>query len=131
MDMKKMKISVFSGLVAAVIQLPQTYALTNKILPLETFRNGCPTLTGKMIHLIVFFIITYLSMKRSDMSDKEILHNSIFSATIYYLTFSKDLILLIDNALKLNLMTNGCVNNKGLMIQTCLYVLCLYGIMFL
>ena len=126
-----MKISVLSGLVAVIIQLPLTYTLTNKILPLETFRNGCPTLTGKMIHLIVFFIVTYLSMKQSNMSEKEILHNSIFSATIYNFIFSKNLILLVDNTLKLNLITNGCVNSKGLIVQTCLYILCLYGIMFL
>ena len=131
MDIKKLKISIFSGLMAAIIQMPQTFALTNKILPFETFRNGCSTIEGKLFHLLVFFAVTYLSMKKSNLGEKEILNNTIFSTMIYYFIFSSDLILLLGKMLKLNLVSNGCVNLMGMTIQMCLYILSLYGIMFL
>lgn len=131
MDMKKMKISVFSGLIAMVIQLPQMFTLTNKILPFETIRNGCPTVEGKLFHLLVFTIITYLSMKQSKLDEKEILNNTIFSSMIHYFIFSNDLILFINKIFKLNLVNTGCVNLTGMLVQVCLYILCLYGIMFL
>lgn len=131
MDYNKMKISIMSGLIAAVINLPQVYGITNKILPFDTIRNGCPTMEGKLVHLCVFFLITYLSMKRSKLDDKEILNNSIFSAVIFYFVFSNDLVGVIGKALKLNLTSNGCVNLHGLIVQVVLYVLALYGVMFL
>jgi hypothetical protein len=127
---QKIKISVVSGLIAAVINLPQVYGITNKLLPFDTLKNGCPTSEGRLAHLLVFVLITYLSMKQSKLDEKEIWHNSIFSAVILYFIFSNDIVSIIGKVFGVKLVNNGCVNIYGISVQVVLYILALYGVMF-
>lgn len=59
---KKLLISVFSGVLFAVLSLPLMYHITNVIFNHNTIENGCPTITGIFIHSIIFIVIVFVSM---------------------------------------------------------------------
>lgn len=128
---QKLSISLYSGALAGALNLPSVYKLTNKVLPFNTINeNSCPTNEGFLTHMVVFFVVTYLTMGGSNMSNNEKLKNTVYSTLIYYFAFSNKLVSVVQDVLGLELITNGCVNYLGLAVQLIIYVGCLYGVMF-
>ena len=61
---KKINISLFSASLFLIINLPQTYILTDSLLPFKTFNRdkNCPTYYGMLFHTLVFALLSYASM---------------------------------------------------------------------
>jgi hypothetical protein len=58
----KLKISIFSAVIFLIIASPTMYTLTSSLFGQAIATNGCPTLTGLVLHAVVFGIIIYASM---------------------------------------------------------------------
>jgi len=64
-ESKKWMISLLSAFVFMVIASPQMYQLTGALfskLNLVIEKNGCPNLTGLLLHTVVFAVIIRLLM---------------------------------------------------------------------
>lgn len=128
-NVQKLRISLLSGATALAVSLPQVYNITNKAV--STFENGCPTAKGLLLHTLVFFVITYLTMMGSGLSNREKIKYSLYSALIYYFIFSNPLVNVLESVTGLELTNGGCANTSGMAVQTVLYIASLYGVMFL
>ncbi len=60
---KKLRISVFAGILFFLIANPATFKLMSSILGNWVANAGCPTTAGLILHTIVFIIVTRLSME--------------------------------------------------------------------
>ena len=60
----KLIISVFSAIIYVIVNLPQTYKFISNLTSLNLYNisTNCPTNLGLLVHTIIFFVITYLSM---------------------------------------------------------------------
>jgi len=60
---KKLRISIFAGILFLLISSPQVYKLTSQVLG-NWIANGagCPNPHGLLLHTIVFILVTRLSM---------------------------------------------------------------------
>jgi hypothetical protein len=128
---KKIQISIFSGLIYFIVNLPETYKLTNKILNSYT-DNNCPTLIGSILHTCIFFIITYLSMYKSTKDNGIKLKHTVYGTLIYYFVSSPALYnishILFGNTISDN---NGCPTLLGILLHDIIYIIILIGIMYL
>lgn len=59
---KKALISVFSALIFFIVASPWMYGVTSSILGSTIAVNGCPSLTGLILHTVVFGIIVFATM---------------------------------------------------------------------
>lgn len=61
----KWKISLFSALIFILVTNPYTYGITNYLFGKflgPTSVNGCPTITGLILHTIVYTLLVRYSM---------------------------------------------------------------------
>ncbi len=60
---EKISATIQAILVFLIVSLPSTYQLTNGILGGKLAEpSGCPTMTGLLVHALVFGIIVYILM---------------------------------------------------------------------
>ena len=85
---KKVNISLFSSLLFFVINLPQTYILTNSLLPFKTFNidSNCPTYYGMLFHTLVFAILSYISMGKNKNSHLKLKYTFYGSLIFFFLS---------------------------------------------
>tara|TARA_B110000208_G_C11777134_1_gene432467 strand:+ start:34 stop:444 length:411 start_codon:yes stop_codon:yes gene_type:complete len=129
---KKVLISIKSAILFLLVNLPNTFKLTSKLLKLNLYNKYCVTNLGLIIHTLVFFSLTYLSMSKSKINKLIKLKHSIYGTLIYYL-LSSPAIYYISYLLFGNIVSNinGCYTINGLLIHSVLYCLSLIGIMYL
>ena len=60
---QKLAISLSSAVPFVLVSLPQTYGITNMFLNTFTKSTNCPTALGILLHTLVFFLISYYSMR--------------------------------------------------------------------
>ena len=129
---QKISISAGSAFLFVLVNLPQTYKLTNSILPIQTYSQDCPTDRGLLIHTLVFFILSYLSMgnnnKRVSNSDKT--KHSLYGALIFYF-FSSPTVYAVSTNSNPEFANDGCPTTKGLFLHSFLYFLALVFVMYL
>ena len=87
---KKLSISIGSALLFLVINLPKTYKFTSNILSLELYNEKCPTNMGLVIHTILFFVVTYLSMSKSYIKYGIKLKHTLYGSLLFYLIIRID-----------------------------------------
>ena len=129
----KLSISVFSAVLFLVVNLPQTYQLTNKIIPGTVLSNGCPTALGLLVHALVFFGVSFLSMGRSDKIETGVkLKHSLYGTLIFFFlsnpVFYKLMGSMFGNGIS---DTLGCPTFLGILISSILYCTSLVGVMYL
>ena len=62
---QKWKIALFSAVIFLIIASPFMYRLTSRlfgVLGVQTAEDGCPALSGLLLHAAVFLLITRYSM---------------------------------------------------------------------
>lgn len=87
----KIFISLLSAAVFVVVNLPQTYKLTDKVLPFDTWSESdkSPTDLGRVAHTLVFFSLTLLSMLKSDQDMMVKVKHSLYATLIFFAMSSK------------------------------------------
>ena len=129
----KLGISVFSAVLFMVVNLPQTYQLTNKIIPGTILSNGCPTALGLLIHALVFFVVSFLSMGTSDKIETGVkLKHSLYGTLIFFFLSNPVTYKLMGKVFGTNISdTSGCPTFLGILISSILYCASLVGVMYL
>lgn len=133
---QKLAISIGSGVLFTLINLPQTYKLTNGILPLDLYNNNtnCPTSIGLLVHAIVFAVLTFLSMGHDNSYENTgfKLKNTIYATLIFFLISSPTVFSLVGSVLG-NWVAdaNGCPTTMGVLLHSVVYSLALFGVMYL
>ena len=126
---KKFWISFNSAILFTIVSLPKTYHLTQKITNLKLFDNNCPTYIGRILHAVVFFLISYITMGSSRINNLIKIKHSLYGTLIYYFISSPELYNLTSLILK-NVATS-CPNTSDIYLHAIVYCLALIGVMYL
>jgi len=144
---QKVLASFASAAIFVIVSHPETYKLTDSLVNTiggrSVFNNmsRCPTIMGSFIHMIIFFILTYVAMTirqqfKKDEDDrlprKLALKYTFYSTLIWFLVANPQTFKLV-NSLTGNLVANagGCPNNTGVMVHSIVYFALLVGVMYL
>lgn len=130
---QKLGISAFSGLLFAIVNHPSTYAATTKYLSSSiTDLAGCPTSKGLLIHTLVFFVITLLTMGRPRDIDLLKVKYSIYGALIFF-AISSPAVYSLTSELTGGLTADerGCPTVTGVALHALVYTAALLGVMYL
>ena len=121
---QKLSISVYSGIMLLVINSPYAYSFTKM-----NDGNNCPNITGRLLHMMLFLVLTFLTMPKLKEDTLLKVKRSVYGALIGFFIFSPELCMFIGKYV--NTMNNNCLNNNGMMLHTLLYILSLVGVMYL
>ena len=127
---KKLSISIGSAILFLIVNLKETHKLTSKLtnLNLYNFDTNCRTNLGILIHLLLFFGITYLSMSNPNISTGVKLKHSIYGTLIFYLISSPTFYSITNKILN---KENDCINNTNVAVHSVIYCIALIGVMYL
>lgn len=130
----KLRISLGSALVFLAINLPQTYSLTNSILPLNLVNTatGCPTSIGLLVHALVFFVLSFLTMGNPYENTGVKIKHSLYGSLIFFFLSSPAFFSLVNALLGPQFASaNGCPTLLGVFFSAIIYCLSLVGVMYL
>lgn len=125
----KLYISIFSAFLFALVSSPYTYKLTNNVV--NTYSNNCPTYNGILLHTLVFFILTFLSMWRSNESNELKLKFSIYGTLIFFFIASPAMFGLTGSIFGDSIAHQGCPTMWGVLLHALVYCIALFGVMYL
>lgn len=131
---EKLTISVVSAILAITVNLPQTYEFTSRLTSLNLYDTikKCPTNLGILVHTLVFFVLTYLSMWNSSQSIGLKLKYSLYGTLIFYLISSPVFFSFISSLFGNNVAnSNGCPTTTGVLISGVIYCIVLVCFMYL
>lgn len=131
---EKLIISVFSAALFILVTLPATYKLTTSLTTLNLYNQGtnCPTNLGLLLHTLVFFVLTYLSMWNAPHSSGLKLKFSIYGTLIFYLISSPAMFSFMNSILGDRVASStGCPTITGILIHSFVYCMVLIGVMYL
>jgi len=131
---QKLLISLKSATLFAIINYTGTFQLTDKWLPFDTFNpvTNCPTMTGQIIHTLVFFLITYLSMGNPQVNIPTKLKNSLYGTLIFFLLSSPAIYTLTSSLFGTWIgSSSGCPTLSGILLHSLVYCLVLVAVMYL
>lgn len=131
---EKLIISVFSAVLFALVNLSQTYNLTRKITGINTYDSvtGCPTGSGLLLHTVVFFILTFLSMWNSPVSNGLKVKFSLYGTLIFYFLASPTMFALTGYIFGPRIAnSHGCPTTLGVLLHAVVYCAALTGVMYL
>ena len=130
--MGKFTISAGSAVTFALVNLPQTYKLTDKLLPLNLYQNGCPTPLGLVVHTLVFFGLSYLTMAGTKAPEGLKVKHSLYGALIFFFLSSPTVFSLTRTLLNKGIASvAGCPTNMGVVLHAAVYCAVLVGVMYL
>ncbi|ARF10059.1 hypothetical protein Indivirus_11_3 [Indivirus ILV1] len=131
---QKLIISICSAALFILVTLPQTYKLTSSLTSLNLYNpdTECPTNLGLILHTLVFFVLTYLSMWNAPHSAGLKLKFSIYGTLIFYLISSPAMFSLMNSILGNKVATpSGCPTMTGILLHSLVYCFALVGVMYL
>jgi hypothetical protein len=131
---KKIEISIFSALVFALVNLSQTYKITDGLTNHELYNNvtNCPTNSGLIIHTIIFFVLIFISMGNPKEKTGIKLKHTIYGTLIFYLLSSPALFSFVGSIFGSNIANNnGCPTLSGIALHSFIYCIILVGMMYL
>ena len=129
---KKLQISIGSAVLFMIINLPQTYEITNKIFPWKTISNGCPTHLGILFHTLVFFLLTFFSMGNVKIQTGIKLKHSLYGTLIYFLLSNPATYYFFSKLLGHQFANSkGCPSVIGVLLHSVIYCLFLLAVMYL
>ena len=127
---QKLGISAGSAVLFAILSLPETYKFTNTILSTYDVSTGCPTLTGQLVHTLVFFLITFLTMGDVGRRTMTKLKHTIYG-TLIYAFISSPMMYAFTGSFLGTATQGGCPNMYGILLHSIVYMMVLVGVMYL
>lgn len=126
---QKLAISASSAAQFALLSLPFTYKLTDKLL--NTWSNGCPTALGLIVHAVVFYAISYLTMGGSKASDGLKHKYSFWGTLIFFLVSNPVTYKFVASILGPKIASSsGCPTLLGVALHALVYCAILVGVMY-
>jgi hypothetical protein len=145
---KKSLLSLVDTVFFFIISNPFTYKLVNKIFGLIRPNliwdeiGGCPTTIGYFIHVLVYFLINFISMflmKMLKMNDLSLglMFKFTFIGTLIYVLFSNNQTYKLTSGILGNVIdsntiaVNGCPKNLGIILHSGVFFITLLAMMYL
>ena len=131
---QKLAISIGSTALFALINIPQTYKLINSLIDLDLYNESthCPTNIGLILHAIIFFILTFLSMGDPTKRTGTKLKHSIYGTLIFFFISSPMLYSTLNLTIGSQVAdVNGCPTMMGIGLTSLIYFISLIAIMYL
>lgn len=125
---QKLNISFNSAILFYLINLPFTYNLTSNLINTTLISMNCPANLGIILHTLVFFIITYLSMSSAKINEGIKIKHSLYGTLIYYFISSPPFYTFINMIFNIGAT---CPNDCGLLLLSILYCFALVSVMYL
>ena len=125
---QKLNISFNSAILFYLINLPFTYNLTSSLINTTLISLNCPTNLGIILHTLVFFTITYLSMSSAKINKGIKIKHSLYGTLIYYFISSPAFYTFINMIFNIGAT---CPNDCGLLLLSILYCFALVSVMYL
>lgn len=119
---EKSMISAGSALLFLAINAPQTYKLTDKIFPCKLIEGNCPTNIGILIHTLVFFLVSFLTMGNVTINTFEKIKNAMYGSLIFFFLSSPTIY---------GITGNRCPDIGQIIMHSILYFIALVGVMYL
>jgi len=127
---QKAKISAGSAILFTLINLPQAYNLSNNFLP--TYNINCPTNLGLIIHALLFFVITFLTMGDPYERTGTKLKHSLYGTLIFFLVSNPAMFSLMGSIFGSGISNAiGCPSLTGILLHAVVYFLALVAVMYL
>lgn len=117
----KAAIAAPAALLFLVLNTPLAYQLTNALLPAATAVERCPTAWGIVLHSMIFFLVTFLTM-RGPTPSRIKAERSLTATLLYFALSSQELYTLTGNA---------CPAWGQILLHALLYFAALVGVMYL
>lgn len=114
-----------------VVSLPYVYTKTNKWASVE---SDCPTYKTKLLHALVFFALSMMSIKffgKDNMSTNMMIKYSIWASLLFFFMSSPELYKLTRNLSDSWANEDGCPTLTGVVAHSVAYGLVLMGMMSL
>jgi hypothetical protein len=131
---QKLLISLGSAALFALINLPQVYRLTNSVSPVSLYNQdtSCPTAAGLIIHAIIFFALTFLTMRNASADTGTKLKHSLYGTLIFFLIASPAMFSVVSSVLG-NWVASpaGCPTLSGVLLHSLVYCMALVSVMYL
>ena len=131
---QKLRISLGSAALFALINLPATYKLTNNLLPFNLYNEttNCPTSTGLLVHTVVFFLVTLVSMSGAYIDQGTKIKHSLYGSLIFFFISSPAMYSFVGGLFGSNFADfNGCPTLYGVLLHAFVYAAALVGVMYL
>jgi hypothetical protein len=132
---QKLKISAGSALLFALMNLPQTYKFIDSIIPgisLFNAATNCPTNLGLLAITVLFFLVTFLSMRGAYVPSGIKLKHSIYGSLIFFFISSPVMYSFVSNLLGRQFASAaGCPSLAGVALHALVYCAALVGVMYL
>ena len=126
---QKLNICFNSMILFYFINSPETYMMTSNLINKTLISMNCPTDLGFIIHTLLFFTITYLSMGSSNIKNKIKIKHSLYGTLIYYFVSSQQFYSFMN--ILLNNNNYNCPTTIGLILQSIVYFSFLLAVMYL
>lgn len=130
---EKLTVSAGSSALFALANLPHAYKLTSSITGLNLWNNSinCPTNLGLIVHALIFFVVTFLTMRNVNVSTKTKIKHSLFGTLLFFTISNPTMFYFTENLFGKHISNGGCPTITGIILHTFVYWLSLVGIMYL
>ena len=131
---QKLSISLGSAALFALVNLPYTYKLTSNVTSLNLFNvnTGCPTSLGLLVHSLVFFAFSYLSMQTTSVSTGIKIKHSLYGALIFFFLSSPTMFKFVSSIFGNGIAnSSGCPTLTGILVHATVYCVALIAVMYL
>lgn len=131
---QKLGISLGSSALFAVVNSPQVFKIVDSVLPLNVYNQSisCPTNLGLIVHAVVFFALSYFSMRGSYVREGIKIKHSLYGALIAFLVANPATYALTSSILGRWIASpSGCPTMAGLLLHAVVYCVVLVGVMYL
>ena len=108
------------------------YLVSGELFNMNLYQNQCPTPSGVLLHVIFFFVITFLSMKNALLDTGVKLKHTIYGSLLFFFLSSPPIFIFIRNFLGPRYANSaGCPTTIGVFVNAILYCVALVGLMYL
>lgn len=131
---EKIAISANSAVLFYLLNLPFTYKLTNRLFSntLYNTKTNCPTTIGLLVHTLIFFLITFLTMGNLRERNLIKLKHSLTGTAIFFIVSSPMIYSLMSLLLGKQVASlGGCQTLLGSLLHALIYFSILLAIMYL
>jgi magnesium-transporting ATPase (P-type) len=141
--LRKAGYSFIPAILFFVVSLPEVYNTTDKLgqtnnrLDFSTYKDNCPTSTGKFLHTLVFFLLVWAVMRISRnngrmpyKSNGLLAKYAFYSTLIFFLLSSSDAYNVSGSIISGLTNSAGCPNISGAFVHGLVYLVVLTLVMF-
>lgn len=130
---KKLSISLGAAFIFALVNFPPFLKVIDSITPFDMINtNGCQTYTGLIVSALLFFGLTYATMKGANINNLTKIKHSLYGALIFYFISSPALYVFTRSILGEWVgSNNGCPTQSGVVLHTIVFTIALISVMYL